>query len=164
MQGAYSFAAEAMVALHFAYTAFVVLGQVAIGIGYACGWGWIRNIWFRGAHLASIAFVVGEAWLGIDCPFTVWEYALRKAAGQSPAPSEFMTRWIERTVGFEPPLWSLTAIYTVFFATVIWSWWAIPPWPILRRQPAEGSRRNPLPVLDEDRNAAHGRTAQRNAV
>jgi hypothetical protein len=147
MQEFYAFAAKAMVVLHMAYTAFVVLGQVAIVIGAWRHHAWIRNFWFRSVHLASIAFVVGESWLGVDCPLTVAEFYLRKLAGQTPQPSEFMTKWIERTVGIEPPLWTLTAVYTLFFATVIWSWWKLPPWPILRAEPPEGTSRPPLPVV-----------------
>lgn len=146
MQELYVFAAQAMVVLHMAYTAFVVLGQAAILIGAWRHYDWIRNFWFRSIHLASIAFVVGESWFSIDCPLTVAEYWLRQLAGQSPQPSEFMTKWVERTLGFEPPLWSLTAVYTLFFATVVWSWWKLPPWPILRAEPPTGRSRPPLPV------------------
>jgi hypothetical protein len=151
MQEFYAFAAQAMVVLHMAYTAFVVLGQFAIVLGAWLHHRWIRNFWFRSIHLASIAFVVGESWLGIDCPLTVAEFWLRKLAGQSPQPVEFMTQWVERTLGFEPPLWTLSAVYTVFFATVVWSWWKLPPWPILRAEPPEGRGRPPLPVDSSSR-------------
>lgn len=149
LQGLWGFAAEAMVVLHMAYTAFVVLGQVAIGIGAARKSDWVRNVWFRSIHLASIAFVVGEAWLGIECPLTVAEHRLRELGGQDPAPAEFMTQWIERTTGFAPPLWGLTLLYSVFFATVAWAWWKVPPCAVLKPRPPHDFSRPPLPVVDD---------------
>ena len=45
----YRFLADAVLAVHFAYVAFVVLGMAAILLGIALGWRWVRNFWFRGS-------------------------------------------------------------------------------------------------------------------
>src|SRR5436190_15427187 len=74
--------ADAIVAVHLGYIAFVIFGQLAILIGWPLGWGWIRNPWFRMIHLAMILIVVGEAMVEYRCPLTTWEGALRREAGQ----------------------------------------------------------------------------------
>ena len=41
-------------------------------------WEWVRNWWFRVAHLVAILIVAAEAFLDIPCPLTEWEYRLRE--------------------------------------------------------------------------------------
>jgi hypothetical protein len=77
--------ADIIVVIHFAYIAFVVVGQLGIMVGYLAGWQWIRNPWFRLVHLAMIAIVVVEAMVQFECPLTTWERDLRIYAGQIPA-------------------------------------------------------------------------------
>lgn len=83
----YAFLADSIVAAHVAYVAFVILGQIAIVIGWPLGWSWIRNPWFRMIHLAMILVVVVESlpFIAYECPLTKWEYDLRVEAGQIPA-------------------------------------------------------------------------------
>ncbi len=78
----YAFLADAIAVAHLAYVSFVVLGQVAILVGLASGWGWARNPWFRSIHLVLILIVGTEAILNIVCPLTTWERDLRILAGQ----------------------------------------------------------------------------------
>ena len=70
--------ADLIVMTHTAYVSFVVFGLLAILIGVALGWDWVRNIWFRAIHLTAIVIVVAEALAGIPCPLTTWEKQLRK--------------------------------------------------------------------------------------
>ncbi len=72
--------ADAVLVVHFAFVAFVIGGLALIWIGKTLRWGWVRNFWFRIAHLGAIAFVALEAVIGVACPLTVWEYP---AAGRS---------------------------------------------------------------------------------
>ena len=67
--------ADLILIAHGAVVLFIVAGLPAIWIGASCGWRWVRNFWFRVAHLAAIVFVAAEALLGIACPLTVWEAA-----------------------------------------------------------------------------------------
>ncbi len=90
----YSLAADAVVFVHAAYVGFVVLGLVAILIGRMFGWKWIRNFWFRAAHLVMIGVVVVESLFGITCPLTTWENSLRRAAGESARTESFVGRWV----------------------------------------------------------------------
>jgi hypothetical protein len=49
---------------------------LATWLGLAFGWR-CPAAWFRNLHLAAIAFVVAESILGVVCPLTAWEDALR---------------------------------------------------------------------------------------
>jgi hypothetical protein len=95
---AYAILADVLTVLHLAYLVFVVLGQVAILIGLAWGWGWVRNPWFRSAHLLAIVIVAAEALLQIDCPLTVWEGQLRHLAGQRVEETSFVARLVHQAL------------------------------------------------------------------
>jgi len=60
--------ADVVLVVHFLFVMFVAGGFAIIWIGAAAGWKWVRNFWFRVAHLAAIVFVAGEALAGIWCP------------------------------------------------------------------------------------------------
>jgi hypothetical protein len=79
----YGYAADALVGIHLAYVAYVVLGQLAIIVAAPFRWQWARNPWFRFTHFAAIAYVAYEEFAGIRCPLTVWEEQLRALGGQS---------------------------------------------------------------------------------
>ncbi|NNE35497.1 MAG: DUF2784 family protein, partial [Rhodothermales bacterium] len=70
-----------MLFAHVLFVAFVIFGLVLILAGKLRAWSWVRNPWFRLAHLAGIAVVVLQSWLGAICPLTKWEVALREKAG-----------------------------------------------------------------------------------
>ena len=62
--------ADIVVAVHAAYVAVVVIGFAAILVGSAMQWRWVRNFYFRAAHLAMILLVYAEALVGTGCPLT----------------------------------------------------------------------------------------------
>src|SRR5262249_49927579 len=64
----YGFWADVIVAIHVAYVGYVVVGQLAILIGLALKWQWVRNPWFRVTHLIAISIVAAEAIIGMQCP------------------------------------------------------------------------------------------------
>jgi hypothetical protein len=124
----YAFWADAVVAIHTAYVAFVVLGQGAILIGWALGWRWVRNPWFRLAHLIAITLVGVEAVLGIECPLTVWEWQLRVRAGQEASAETFVGRCLNNVLMmgyFEP--WVYTVLHVGFALLVITTAVVVPP-------------------------------------
>ena len=112
--------ADVILIVHFLFVAFVVGGLALIWIGAAAGWQWVRNFWFRVAHLAAIAFVAGEALVGVWCPLTVWEDALRGVRGEK----SFVARWIHRLMFYDFPGWVFTTAYVSFalvvIATLVW--------------------------------------------
>ena len=67
MQSFYGALANLILILHVGYVLFVVGGLILILAGGVRGWQWVRNPWFRAAHLAAIGYVMFEAWIGIVC-------------------------------------------------------------------------------------------------
>ena len=74
--------ADIVLVLHFAVVLFVVGGLVLILAGNLIGWRWVNSLWFRLLHLAAIAIVVAEAWLGITCPLTTLERSEERRVGK----------------------------------------------------------------------------------
>lgn len=119
--------ADAVLLLHAALVAFVVLGLPLVGLGNARGWSWVNSRWLRGLHLLTIAVVVGESWLGIECPLTTLEAWLRLQAGQDTHGQGFIAHWVGRLLFYEAPAWVFTSVYTGFGLLVAWTWWRWPP-------------------------------------
>jgi len=118
--------ADIIAVAHLAFVLFIVGGLASIWIGAASGWSWVRNFWFRIAHLAAILFVAGEATLGIWCPLTVWEYALR---GSARGEKGFIAHWVHRILYYSLPEWVFTASYLAFALVVAATWWLVRPVP-----------------------------------
>ena len=112
---AYRLAADLVLVLHAGFIAFVLFGLVAILIGWARSWQWVRNPWFRGAHLAAIAYVVAQAWMSIVCPLTTLENHLRRLGGQDPySDGGFIAYWLHRLIFFDAEPIVFTICYTAF--------------------------------------------------
>ena len=116
--------ADVILIVHFLFVAFVVGGLALIWIGASSGWAWVRNFWFRVAHLGAILFVAGEAIVGIWCPLTVWEDALR---GGALSEKSFVARWIHRILFYDFPEWVFTVAYVAFALVVAATWWCVRP-------------------------------------
>jgi hypothetical protein len=115
--------ADAILVAHAAFVVFVVAGLPAIWIGAARGQRFAFDPWFRGLHLAAIAFVVLESLAGVMCPLTVWEDALRgSASGEG-----FIQRWVHAWLFWSWPAWVFTTLYVAFGALVAWTWLRHPP-------------------------------------
>lgn len=123
----YAWLADCVVALHVAYVAFVVIGQVAILLGALRRWQWIRNRLFRVLHLVAILVVAGEAVLGIPCPLTIWEAQLRRLAGQRSATGSFIGHWLHELLFFDFPPWVFTTVYVCFALLVLATLIFLPP-------------------------------------
>ncbi|HEX9743025.1 MAG TPA: DUF2784 domain-containing protein [Nitrospiraceae bacterium] len=108
--------ADMVLIAHFLFVAFVVGGLAVIWIGAALRWTWIRNFWFRAAHLVAIGFVVAESLVGILCPLTVLEDALRQGGGPQ---SGFIQRWVSRLLYYDLPEQIFTVVYVVFGLIVL---------------------------------------------
>ncbi|HQZ45037.1 MAG TPA: DUF2784 domain-containing protein [Usitatibacteraceae bacterium] len=115
--------ADLILAVHAAFVAFVVGGLAATWVGAALGREWARNPWFRGLHLAAIAFVVAQSLLGYTCPLTIWEDALRGTATDE----AFIQRWLRALLYWRAPPWVFTAVYVAFGLLVAVTWWRVPP-------------------------------------
>ena len=123
----YQALANAILLLHVAVVAFVVLGLPAIMVGNWRKLAWANGLWWRSAHLLAIAVVAVQAWLGQYCGLTVLESWLREQSGQAGYQGGFIEHWLQRLLYYEGPLWVFALVYTVFGALVAWAWWRYPP-------------------------------------
>jgi hypothetical protein len=130
----YRLAADLVLYLHVAFVVFVVAGLLLIVVGHFAGWRWIRNGGFRLAHLAAIAVVVLQAWLGVLCPLTILEMWLREKAGDAVYPGSFIAHWVEQVLYYDAPAWVFTLSYSAFGLLVLASWIWIRPLPITKNR------------------------------
>lgn len=122
----YRFLADAILVVHVAFIAFVVVGLLLILLGGALKWAWVKNRWFRTAHLAAIGIVVAQAWLGVACPLTVWESNLRRLGGQAGYTNGFIADWLHRLIFFQAEPWVFLFAYTIFALLVLAVTWLVP--------------------------------------
>jgi len=120
--GLYSFLADAILVIHFAFVVFVVFGFMLIVLGLLARWSWVHNRKFRITHLGAILVVVLQAWLGQLCPLTTWENELRRLAGQSGYEESFVEHWLHEVLFYRAEPWIFTAAYTCFGVLVVLVW------------------------------------------
>lgn len=122
--------ADLLLALHVLFVAFVIFGLVLILLGRLRDWSWVRNPYFRIAHLAAIGVVVIQSWIGVICPLTTWEMALRERAGDTVYTGSFIANWLEQLLYYQAPAWVFVVCYTIFGALVLASWFWVRPRPL----------------------------------
>ena len=123
----YHILANMVMSLHFAIVFFVVGGLAVIIIGGLIGWHLTHSLWFRLTHLAVVAVVVAQAWLGAVCPLTTLEMWLRARAGESTYTGSFIKFWLHRVLYYDAPLWVFAIAYSGFAIIVLATWWCFPP-------------------------------------
>ena len=119
--------ADAVLLLHLAVVAFIVLTLPLIPVGSRRGWRWTSRRGLRLLHLAAIAVVAVQAWLGRYCGLTVLESWLRQQAGQAGYDRSFVAHWVQRLLYHDAPMWAFALLYTAFVLLVLWAWWRHPP-------------------------------------
>ena len=80
--------ADAVLALHFAFIAFALLGGLLV-------WRWPRLAWL---HLPAAAWAAGIAFLGGICPLTPLENRLRAAGGEGGYAGSFIEHHLEALI------------------------------------------------------------------
>ncbi len=120
-------AADIITLLHVLFVAFVVIGLLLILVGKVRAWSWVRNPWFRLIHLAAISVVMVQSWLGLICPLTSLEMALRSQAGDTVYSGSFLSHWLESILYYQVPSWIFVLCYMAFGAAVVASWFWIRP-------------------------------------
>src|SRR5688572_15187158 len=121
--------ADLIVAMHAGYLAFVLVGQVLIWVGLLRGWAWVRNPWFRIAHVLAIVVVALEAVVGMPCPLTVWEDDLRFMAGVPVQESTFVGRIAHALIRVDIPFdhWLLQSSYYIVAGLILITFVLAPP-------------------------------------
>jgi hypothetical protein len=127
----YSVLADAILLVHFAFVAFVLLGFVLIWVGYFCRWPFVHNFRFRLLHLLAIGLVLAESLLGFICPLTTWEHQLRIRGGEGAGyEGSFIQHWLGRLLFHEWDERTFTFLYASFFLFVVLTFWIVRPrWP-----------------------------------
>ena len=123
----YPLLADLVLAVHVATVAFVVAGLVLIVAGNLRGWRWVNALWFRLLHIAAIAIVAAQAWLGVTCPLTTLEMWLRAQAHLPTYGGAFIGHWLQTILYFDAPAWVFTLAYTAFGLLVVATWIRFPP-------------------------------------
>jgi len=123
----YTILADLVLLIHGMIVAYIVLGLLLILIGRIWRWQWVSNPWFRVTHLAGIAIVVLQAWLGRLCPLTILEAWLRRQGGDAVHQQSFIQHWLQRIIYYEFPFWVFAIAYTVFALLVVLAWIKYPP-------------------------------------
>ncbi len=117
--------ADIILVIHFLFALFVIGSLPLIWIGAWMGLGFVRNLRFRLAHLAAILFVAGESLIGVVCPLTSLEDALR--GGGTATTGSFIQRWLHRILYYDLPEWVLTTSYVLFALVVALTYRILPP-------------------------------------
>ena len=94
----------------------------------------LRSNGLRGVHVAMIAIVAIEAGLGVACPLTTLENALRDSSHQIDAPGGFIAFWLHRLLFYDFAPWVFTLAYAAFFLLVLALYWLVPPTWLARRR------------------------------
>lgn len=135
----YLAAADALLFTHILFVAFVTKGLLLILVGRVLSWSWVRNPWFRIAHLIGIMVVVLQSWLGLICPLTIWEMELRSRAGDIVYAGSFISHWLVELLYFDAPDWVFIVCYTLFGLLVLLSWFWVRPFPFAKIKKGENT-------------------------
>ena len=115
--------ADAVLFLHLLIALFLVAGLVLIPMGGINKWCWVRHRRFRLIHAALMVFVALEALLGMACPLTILEAALRREE----APAYFLSALMQSLLFWDAPPEFFLALYLVCAACVLVLWRVVPP-------------------------------------
>jgi len=122
----YVWLADIVVAVHVAYVACVVSGLLLILAGWALGWGWVHNRWFRSIHLAMILGVVVRSFICTDCPLTTWEDDLRVIGKQVDLEGSRVGYVLHAVIHPGLPMWVYPVVYVLFAMLVVATLWIVP--------------------------------------
>ena len=123
----YLLIADVLLITHVLFVAFVIGGLLAVVAGGLLSWSWVRNPWFRLAHLLSIAVVVVQSWAGVICPLTTWEMAVREQAHGATYAGSFISHWLDKLLYYQLPEWIFVVAYSAFGALVLLTWNCVRP-------------------------------------
>lgn len=118
--------ADVVLVAHTALALFLAFGLAAIWLGGWLGWGFVRGRGFRLTHLAGMAVVALESVLGIACPLTDMESALRGSANAVPdgAPYRggFIAHWLGKILYYDFDERVFLALYVAALGLTLLAW------------------------------------------
>ncbi len=119
--------ADLVLVLHVGYAGFVVVGFVLIVLGIVRRWRWVRNFWFRLAHVLAIGLVAAESVINFECPLTTLEKHLRERAGEASYAGDFIPYWISRAIPFDLSIADFVWLYVGLTLLVLLTFVLAPP-------------------------------------
>ena len=124
-------AALAVLYFHFAVVLFNVFWLLAVPVGGWLGWRFVRNYWWRAAHIAVLILVAAQAVAGRLCFLTILQNNLQGRAGDITPPS-LITRILTRAIYWPLPGWSFAPLYVLALVWAALLWIYVPPRRTLR--------------------------------
>lgn len=115
--------ASLVLTLHLLIAGFITAGLVLIPLGGWRNWRWVRRRRIRAIHAGLMCFVALEAVLGMTCPLTILEYAMRDGA----PPEYFLAALFQRILYWDLPPSVFLVAYLTSAAWVVLLWWQVPP-------------------------------------
>ena len=103
---------EIVFASHLLIIGFNLFGLVAIPVGAARGWKFVRQLWFRLLHFASLTMVAIQALAGRACFLTIWQDRLSPIGG---SPEPLIMRSVNALIFWPLPGWFFTGLYVVIW-------------------------------------------------
>lgn len=109
-------AADLILLLHVGVILFVLLTPLAVLL-----WPLRASRWWkiRITHLLLTTVVAVQAVLGMECPLTTWENALRAGQGHAGYQQGFIADWLHRLIFFDAQPWVFTLIYCGWLLLVL---------------------------------------------
>jgi uncharacterized protein DUF2784 len=128
-------AANLVAVVHIAYFLFIVGGMVAIVASLRRHIPWVRNPWFRIAHIAAIYIVLFEELTGFPCPLNVLQWSIRRPATGSNESSSGVGGLLDYLLYHTISPLALDIMYWSFGALALVTLWLVPPrWPTVRHR------------------------------
>jgi len=122
----YETAALAALYFHFAVVLFNVFWLIAVPVGGWLGWRFVRNYWWRAAHIAVLILVAAQAVAGRLCFLTILQNNLQGRAGDITPPS-LTTRIVTRAIYWPLPDWAFAPLYVLALVWAALLWIYVPP-------------------------------------
>jgi hypothetical protein len=119
-------AALAVLYFHFAVVLFNVFWLIAVPLGGWLAWRFVRNYWWRAAHIAVLILVAAQAVAGRLCFLTILQNNLQGRAGDM-APPSLITRIVTRAIYWPLPDWAFAPLYVLALVWAALLWIYVPP-------------------------------------
>jgi hypothetical protein len=130
-----------VLAIHAGVVLFNIFWMIAIPLGGWFGWRFVRSFSWRAAHIASLIVVAAQPLLGRYCFLTLWQEALKDAAGpEALADPGWLERALTLIVFWPLPEWIFVYLYVAAAAWTVSLWWIVPP------NPPPWSRKRTVPT------------------
>ena len=109
--------------LHFGVVSFVTFGLLIIPLGFLFKWSWTKNRNFRLIHIFLMGFITIETLMGLTCPLTYIENALR-GTDQT---TTFISFWLMKIIYWDMPSHFFIGLYLICVTWLLVFWRLHPP-------------------------------------